>query len=81
MDLIKDLLRRPTFWYLVLILLAMGWVGNMDFKDAVFHQKYYCKMVAEGAWPDYDEIYKDECVALGYPTVPAGFDPDGGATW
>lgn len=80
MDLIKDLLRRPFFWYLVLILLAMGMVGNMDFEDAVLHQNHYCKMVAEGAWPDYDEVYKDECVALGYPAVPAGFDPVGDAT-
>lgn len=79
MDLIKDLLRRPFFWYLVLILLAMGMVGNMDFEDAVRHQNHYCKMVAEGAWPDYDEVYKDECVALGYPAIPVPFHPDGHA--
>jgi len=80
MNLIKDLLHRPIFWYLVLILLAMGWVGSMDFEDAVLYQNHYCKMVAEGAWFDYDEVYKDECVALGYPTVPAGLDPVGDAT-
>lgn len=80
MGSIKDSPRRPTFWYLVLILLIMGWVGNMDFEDAIRHQNHYCRMVADGIWPDYDKIYKNECVALGYPAVPAGFVPDGDAT-
>lgn len=80
MDLIKDLLRRPTFWYLILIMLIMGMDGNMDFEDAVLHQNHYCNMVAEGYWPDYDRIYEDECVALGYPAVSAAFDPVGDAT-
>ena len=70
MDLIKDLLHRPAFWSLLLILAVMGLVGNMDFEDALLQQDHYCKMVAEGAWPDYDEVYKDECVALGYPAAP-----------
>jgi hypothetical protein len=79
MDLIKDILRR-TSWYFILILLIVGGVGSMNFEDAVLHQNLYCKMVAEGYWPDYDEVYKDECVALGYPAVPAGFDSVGDAT-
>lgn len=79
MELIKDLLRRPTFWCLLLILAAMSWVGSMDYEDALLGQQYYCKMVANGHWPDYDGVYKDECVALGYPAVPAGFDPVGDA--
>lgn len=61
MDLIKDLLRRPTFWYLVLILLAMGAVGSMDFEDALLQQDHYCKMVAEGTWPDYEGNYEEQC--------------------
>lgn len=77
MDLIKDILRRPASWYLVLILLVMGWIGNMDFEDAVSQQNHYCNMVSEGYWPDYDRIYKDECVALGYPAVPADLLPAG----
>jgi len=77
MDLIKDVLRRPTFRYLVLILLIMGWIGNMDFEDAVLQQNHYCNMVAEGYWPDYDRIYEDECTALGYPAVPADLHPAG----
>lgn len=81
MDLIKDLLRRPVFRCLFLILLIMGWVGSMDFKDASHQRDHYCMMVADGLWPDYDGIYKNECVALGYPAVPASFDPVGGATW
>lgn len=80
MDLIKDLLRRPAFWYLLLILAAVGWVGAMDYEDALHGQQHYCKMVAEGIWPDYDEVYADECGALGYPATPAGFTPVGGAT-
>lgn len=47
------MLRNPTFWYIGLILLIMGMVGSMDYEDAVLHQKHYCKMVEEGAWPDY----------------------------
>lgn len=35
MDLIKDLLRRPTFWYLVLILLAMGWVREFSMTTRI----------------------------------------------
>lgn len=57
--------------FLVAILLLLGLVGQMDYEDAKLHQDHYCKMVAEGAWPDYDEVYTTECVALGYPTRPA----------
>lgn len=56
MDLIKDMLRNPTFWYIVLILLIMGMVGSMDYEDAVLNQNHYCKMVAEGTWPDYNGL-------------------------
>jgi hypothetical protein len=80
MDLIKDMLRRPTSWYFILILLIVGGVGSMNFEDAVLYQNHYCKMVVEGYWPDYDRIYEDECVALGYPTVPTDLHPAGDTT-
>lgn len=59
-------LHSLTFWYLVLILLAMGLVGNMDFKDAEDRQHHYCEMVESGAWPDYEESYDQVCRPLGY---------------
>jgi hypothetical protein len=80
MNMIKGLLRRPTFWYPFLILLAIGWVGGKDFEDAELQQNHYCIMVAEGAWPDYNRLYKSECVALGYPVVPAVFISEGDTT-
>jgi len=61
MDLIKDLLRRPTFWYLVLILLTMGMVGNMDYQDEVAEATTYCQNVEEGVWPDYNGTYDRWC--------------------
>lgn len=73
MDPIKDLLRRPAFWYLLLVLAAMGWVGDMDYEDAVLQQNHYCKMVASGYWPDYNETYRAECPPLGYPAVPGAY--------
>lgn len=61
MDLIRDLLRRPTFWYLVLILFVMGLVGNMDYQDEVAEANAYCQNVAEGVWPDYNGTYDRWC--------------------
>lgn len=61
MDLIKSLLRRPTFWYLALILLIMGWVGNMDYQDEIAEENAYCRNVAEGIWPDYEGTYGEWC--------------------
>lgn len=70
MDPVKDVLSRPAFWYLLLILAAAGWVGTMDFADAAREGHYYCEMVATGAWPDYAQSYPANCVELGYPAVP-----------
>jgi len=61
MDLIRDLLRRPTFWYPVLILFTMGMVGNMDYQDEVAEANAYCQNVAEGVWPDYNGTYDRWC--------------------
>lgn len=61
MGLIKDSLRRPTFWYFVLILLIIGWVGNMDYRDEVAEVNAYCRNVAEGVWPDYNGTYDRWC--------------------
>ena len=61
MDLIKDLLRRPIFWYPVLILFTMGMVGNMDYQDEVAEANAYCRNVAEGVWPDYNGTYDMWC--------------------
>lgn len=60
-----------------LIVLAFGIAGSMDHEDALLQQDHYCKMVANGLWPDYNGVYKDECLDLGYPAVPRPFHPDG----
>ena len=64
----------------VILLPLIGIIGNMDYEDTLLQQDHYCKMVAKGAWPDYDEVYKGECVALGYPAVPADLHLVGDAT-
>lgn len=45
----------------VLVIAVLGWVGHMDYQDAVMEQKHYCIMVERGAWPDFRHIYEDVC--------------------
>lgn len=47
----------------------------MDHEEALLQQDHYCKMVANGLWPDYNGVYKDECLDLGYPAVPRPSHP------
>lgn len=56
-----SLLRSPIAWMAILPFLALGWVGSMDFEDAVQQNSTYCKMVelhessgGEYGWPPYD---------------------------
>lgn len=37
---------------LALILGGLGMVGTGDYEQAVADQALYCRMVAEGAWPE-----------------------------
>ena len=34
-----------------LVIGILGFVGSMDYNDAVAQQSYNCKMVEEGHWP------------------------------
>jgi hypothetical protein len=34
---------------------CIGAVGRMDFDDHIAQQEHYCKMVAEGVWPAYNQ--------------------------
>lgn len=45
---------------LSLIIIIFATVGQMDYEDEVRDTAHYCDMVAEGTWPDYNNIY-DQC--------------------
>lgn len=51
-----------------LVLIAVGAVGNEDYKEAVRSQELYCENVAlykdsngEYGWPDYESRYERDC--------------------
>ena len=44
--------------------LAFGFVGEMDYQDALLAEQEYCESVREGRHPDYDGIYRDVCLDL-----------------
>lgn len=44
-----------------IVLLIVGTVGNMEREDALREHQHYCRMVAEGNWPDYKGILETEC--------------------
>jgi hypothetical protein len=67
-DLFFMLVRSPIVWILVLLVLALSYVGKMDFEDAVLQQDHYCQMVklhkdtnGDAGWPDYKGIYDQSC--------------------
>lgn len=36
------------------VLLIIGLVGSMDYKDEVAAAQHYCQMVEDGHWPNYE---------------------------
>lgn len=40
---------------------AFGFVGAMDYEDAIAAQQFYCDNVKSGLWPDYEGTYVSEC--------------------
>lgn len=54
-----------------LALVAMAIVGRMDYEDAEKEAAFYCYMVAlhnrdaSLGWPDYKDIYMDQCDEVG----------------
>ena len=50
----------------VLALLALGFVGGMDYEDEIAEQEFYCDQVLAGHWPDYQNIADEVCDASDY---------------
>jgi len=43
-------------------LVLIGLVGDLDYQDEIRERDHYCGMVEAGKWPDYREIYDEECL-------------------
>ena len=42
-------------------IIAIGFVGRLDYEGEVNRQQTYCENVKSGVWPDYQETYEKEC--------------------
>lgn len=69
MSFLANLVRSPLFWVMVVLAVALNYVGKMDFEDAIKQQSHYCKMVELGittdgkaGWPDYLGSYHETCL-------------------
>lgn len=40
------------------LIAVMALVGDGDYEEAQNQLKYYCKMVEEGSWPDYNHLHE-----------------------
>ena len=50
MDLNKAIAIAAT----ILVVGLVGTAGNEDYEEAKRSKEFYCKMVAEGTWPDFN---------------------------
>jgi len=41
--------------FVIAFVVCFGLVGGMDYQDQMSQQKYYCQMVDDGYWPNYDQ--------------------------
>ncbi len=39
----------------LLLVMAFGIVGQMDYEDAIKEEQRYCDMVRDGHWPHYNK--------------------------
>lgn len=39
--------------------------SNLQYADEQKEQDFYCKMVDEGSWPDYNKTYQKQCPTEG----------------
>ena len=54
---IPYVLHRPMFAVAgILSGIAIGFVMNLTYDDAVTQEVLYCEMVAEGTWPNYKNL-------------------------
>jgi hypothetical protein len=44
----------------LLVIIIFTITGQMDYEDEVRESVHYCNMVADGIWPDYNNLY-DQC--------------------
>lgn len=44
---------RKGFLYIVLIVLALGIVGEDDYQQEIVGTRHYCEMVGSGVWPRF----------------------------
>ena len=49
---------------LVVILLALGLIGNQDYKDELIEEQRYLKDVCDGIYPDFKNL-KPKCLNKG----------------
>lgn len=50
---------NSQFFFGVILGIIIGGM-SISYDDALKEQELYCKMVAEGSWPDYKSM-KDKC--------------------
>lgn len=51
----------PLWLPLAVFCVVLLFVGTMDYQDAERERAHYCDMMRSGAWPDYREIFEEEC--------------------
>jgi hypothetical protein len=45
---------RKGFVFIVLIVLALGIVGEDDYQQEIADARHYCEMVESGVWPHFN---------------------------
>ena len=45
---------RKGFVFIVLIVLALGIVGEDDYQQEIADARHYCEMVGSGVWPRFN---------------------------
>lgn len=58
-------MSRRTWPLLLLVLALVLLAGWLDRDTPFLEQARYCRMVADGHWPDYEHSFAQECRADG----------------
>lgn len=51
----KYIKGRKGFVFIVLIVLALGIVGEGDYQQEIADARHYCEMVGSGVWPHFNK--------------------------
>ena len=46
--------RLNAAFAIIILLLALGLVGQSDYEDELAAERHYCNMVEEGTWPAFN---------------------------